>query len=92
MSTETIQREQSPSFNNLPNRLREFRKRAGLTQIQLANKLGVKQNNLSTAETTGVGLSNDTWFRLSHIFNVDPRALRGWQPPEEDEPIIPVIA
>lgn len=89
MSTQTIARRKARLLSSFPNKLREYRKQAGMTQEQLAKCLNVKQVNISKAETNGTGLGADTWFRISTLFDVDPRILRGWVPPEEDEPIAP---
>ena len=84
MSTETIRKGRPFAASRSPNLLREYRIRANMTQEQLAERIGVAQPKISRAEVNGLGLGNDKWFELSDLFNVDPRVLRGWKPPEPE--------
>lgn len=64
--------------------LREARRRAGLTQVELSAKSGVGQTAISKIE---VGVVTDPSFetvrRLADALNMDPRALRfGARQPE----------
>lgn len=83
-TTETIRKGRPFTERRSPNLLREYRVRAGMTQLELAERIGVAQPKISRAEVNGLGLGNDKWFELSDLFNVDPRVLRGWKPPEPE--------
>lgn len=60
-----------------PNRLKEYRLRAGLTQKQLAAEIGVKVSTLANGENYGRSLGKEAWYRLADFFQVDPRILEG---------------
>lgn len=69
--------------NRANNRLREYRKRAGLTQMQLAAKLSeltgypVSVPAICRAEKHGRGIGTGSWNALADLFDVDPRVLEG---------------
>lgn len=65
--------------------LREARKRAKLTQVQLAAKSGIPQTNISKIELgTIVSPSFDTVVHLAAALDIDPRILRfGQQQPPQ---------
>lgn len=65
--------------------LREARKRAKLTQVQLAAKSGIPQTNISKIELgTIVSPSFDTVVHLAAALDIDPRILRfGQQHPPQ---------
>jgi len=48
----------------MPNRLREFRRRAGLTQLQLAEKAGVDPRTILAAEKDRRPLRRTTMLRI----------------------------
>jgi DNA-binding XRE family transcriptional regulator len=52
--------------------LKRYRKRAGLSQSQLAEKLGMVKQNISAMENGSRGISKTTAHRLSEIFQVSP--------------------
>ncbi|MFA6046374.1 MAG: helix-turn-helix transcriptional regulator [Phycisphaerales bacterium] len=57
--------------------LKQARTRAGLTQVALAEKSGVRQNNISRLETGHIPNPHlDTVLRLASALRVDPRHLR----------------
>lgn len=67
------------------NRIAEFRKKRGLTQIELAEKLGTTQGALSSWETGRVSLTSDNLIRLSEALNCSTDELLGL---EEKEPVL----
>jgi transcriptional regulator with XRE-family HTH domain len=60
-----------------PNRLKEYRMKAGLTQKQVAAAIGVKVSTYANAENYGRSIGKDGWYRLADFFQVDPRILEG---------------
>lgn len=51
-------------------RMKRYRKRAGLTQSQLAEKLGLVKQNVSAMEKGARGISKAIAHKLAEIFNV----------------------
>lgn len=68
------------------NNIREFRKRAGLSQIELANICGVHQTAVSQWEQGRTNPDTDMLVALSHIFNTSISAILGLDMP--DDPIM----
>jgi len=66
------------TVTDYPVRLREFRERAGLSQNDLAEFLGLSQYSISVAERTGKELADAHWQRLAVLFKTDVLTLRGW--------------
>jgi transcriptional regulator with XRE-family HTH domain len=58
-----------------PNRLREWRRIRGLTQDQLAQKVGTTKAVISNLERGDRGLSADWLLKLGPALGVDPGAL-----------------
>lgn len=69
------------------NRLRELRKKNGLTQVELAERLGVTQTAIYKLETGASDLDTKWMEKLSKILNVRPYELlpKEWQPQEITE-------
>ena len=59
---------------DFPRRLRDARKAAGLTQIELADRVGVHQTRLSQIEG-GAATDLETRWRLAVALGVDPHRL-----------------
>ena len=59
------------------NKLKELRKQAGMTQQQLANKLGITKSVVSYYELSERTPSPDVLKELSHIFRVSTDYLLG---------------
>ena len=59
----------------LNNRLKEYRERAGLTQEQLAEQIGVQRNTVWRWENNRATMKADLLRRLSEILNVEPAIL-----------------
>ncbi len=53
----------------MTNRIRELRKRIGLTQVDLATRIGVAQNTLSYWENGKIDVDTNTLKLLADIFN-----------------------
>lgn len=52
-----------------------FRKKRGLTQLQLAEKLSIDRSHMSAIELATVGVSLDVIFRLCQVLEVSPQEL-----------------
>ena len=52
-----------------------YRKLSGLTQEQLAERLGVDRTTVSKVELAFVGVSLDLLFEMAEIFNITPDKL-----------------
>lgn len=52
-----------------------YRKKAGLTQMQLAEKLDIDRSHMSAIELATVGASLDVVFRLCQVLNITPAEL-----------------
>ncbi len=59
------------------NRLRELRTQAGLTQLQLAQRLGITKSVISFYELSERAPSPDVLIRLAKIFHVSTDYLLG---------------
>ena len=62
------------SDDTFPRRLRDARKAAGLTQIALADRVGVHQTRLSQIEG-GAAVDLEMRWRLAVALGVDPASL-----------------
>lgn len=51
--------------------IREERKKQGLTQQQMADKLGIKRGAYSQYETGKNSISMETWYRIATILSID---------------------
>lgn len=67
------------------NRIREIRKKRGLTQIELAEMLGTTQATLSGWETERIRTSTESLIRLSEVLHCSTDELLGL---EEHEPVL----
>ena len=70
------------------NKLKELRKRKGLTQTQVAQYIGISQNNYSYWENGKVKIDNDSLQKLADLFDVSVDYLLGREekkPPENQE-------
>lgn len=52
--------------------LKRYRKRSGLSQPELAEKLGMVKQNISAMENDSRGISKTTAHKLAEIFQVSP--------------------
>ena len=70
----------------MKNRIREMRKRKGLTLLELANKLKVSESTVQRYESGNiVNLKYETIEALSNILDCDPTTLMGWTDPSKEE-------
>ena len=63
------------SYRNLGLNIAFYRKKNGLTQLQLAEQLGIDRSHMSGIELASVGVSLDVIFRLCDVLHVLPRDL-----------------
>lgn len=61
--------------------LREARTASGMTQLELASKVGISRERLSAIENNGGGVNATTLFRLCSALGADVREI--WR--EEDD-------
>lgn len=59
------------------NRIKEARRKAGIKQVDLCSRLGKTQGALSGWETGKYSPDDETWVKLSEIFNVSVDYLMG---------------
>ncbi|MDF1568278.1 MAG: helix-turn-helix transcriptional regulator [Spirochaetaceae bacterium] len=52
--------------------LKRYRKRAGMTQVDLGNRLGILKQNVSAMERGARGISKSTAYKLAEIFQTEP--------------------
>lgn len=52
-----------------------YRKKKKLTQLQLAEKIGVDRSHISAIELGNVGVSFDVIFKLCEVLEVKPKEL-----------------
>lgn len=62
------------NYINIGLKVSYFRKRAGLTQEQLADKMGVNTSFIGQIEAPNImkPISLDTLFRIAKVLNVEP--------------------
>ncbi|GKV65467.1 MULTISPECIES: helix-turn-helix transcriptional regulator [unclassified Sporosarcina] len=51
-------------------KIKEYRNKAGLTQKQVGEKIGVQNNSVSAYERGAASPDSDVFFKLAHIFGV----------------------
>lgn len=60
-------------------RIKQLRKKANLTQEELADRLGLKKVSIQKYENGGVtNIKSQTLEKLGEIFNVSPAYIMGW--------------
>lgn len=64
----------------LPKRIADIRKRQGLTQVQVAEKLGTSQGNYALYETGARGVSLKLLPKVAEALDVDLEELLGLEP------------
>ena len=85
--------------SRLGRRLREFRRRAGLTQVGLAERSGVSRTTIASIETgQRDNMTLEHALRLAHALGITVEALSGWDPlessgdvGEESEPLAAAV-
>lgn len=69
-------------YRNLGLNIAYYRKKRGMTQEALAEKIGIDQTHMSKIEVASVGVSLDTLFKLSKALDIPPNQffdIRGEQ-------------
>lgn len=70
-------------MKSLSNRIRECRVKNGMTLLQVADKIGVKEATMQRYESGKIkNIKHETIEQLASIFDCTPAYLMGW---EEDE-------
>ena len=62
-------------YKNLGLNIAFYRKRSGLTQLQLAEKLDIDRSHMSGIELAAVGVSLDVVFKICKVLNITPKEL-----------------
>jgi len=68
-------------------RIARYRKERGLSQAELAERMGVSQNLISAYEVGKVRIGADTIVALARTFKVSADELLGLKPPTHDDAI-----
>ena len=76
---------------SLPNILKELRKEAGLTQANIAQKLGITQNSYSRYESGKRKIENDLLLKIAKLHNVSVSYLLGESDNKETAEIFETI-
>jgi putative transcriptional regulator len=63
------------SYKNLGLNIAFYRKKRGLTQMQLAELLNIDRSHLSAIELANVGSSLDVIFNICKVLSITPREL-----------------
>src|SRR5699024_795796 len=61
------------------NKIREFRKKAGISQRELAKKIDVSFQSISFYEKGERQPKLETWIKLANFFNVSVLKLQGYE-------------
>jgi transcriptional regulator with XRE-family HTH domain len=72
-----------PGLAQVAAALKTHRKRLGLTQIQVAEKLGISQSFLSKLENAKAEPSALQWLHFCELTQIDPRCVIVGQRPSE---------
>ena len=62
-------------YRNLGLNIAFYRKRSGLTQMQLAELLDIDRSHMSAIELANVGVSLDVIFKMCEVLNITPKEL-----------------
>ena len=65
----------SDSYKNLGLNIAFYRKKRGLTQMQLAELLDIDRSHMSAIELANVGVSLDVIFNICKVLNITPKEL-----------------
>ena len=65
----------SPDIRELGERVREIRKRSGMSQAQLAEKADLANNTVSRIEGSQINISAESLFNLADALGVTPNDL-----------------
>ena len=65
----------SGDYKNLGLNIAYYRKKHGLTQMQLAEMLDIDRSHMSAIELANVGVSLDVIFKLCKLLGIKPKEL-----------------
>lgn len=65
----------SESYKNLGLNIAFYRKKKGLTQLQLAELLDIDRSHMSAIELANVGVSLDVIFNICKVLSITPKEL-----------------
>lgn len=69
----------------LGKQIRRAREQAGITQVELANALGIQQDHISAYETGRVEPLSSRLFEIARALNADHLPLSWWFIPGTDD-------
>ena len=64
--------------------LREIRKKKGISQLDLATTLGIRQATLSGYECGTIRMNNEMIMRVCFALDITPNELLGWEQAYKD--------
>lgn len=70
-----MNKEYQSDYKKLGLNIAYYRKRAGYTQMQLAELLDIDRSHMSAMELATVGVSLDIIFKFCHIVDITPKEL-----------------
>ncbi|MBQ8784708.1 MAG: helix-turn-helix transcriptional regulator [Alphaproteobacteria bacterium] len=70
-----MNKEYQSEYKNLGLNIAYYRKRKGLTQMQLAELLEIDRSHMSAIELATVGVSLDVVFKFCRIIDITPKEL-----------------
>lgn len=70
-----MNKEYKTEYKNLGLNIAYYRKRKGLTQMQLAELLEIDRSHMSAIELATVGVSLDVIFKFCKIVDITPKEL-----------------
>ena len=72
---DTLQKEYKEQYEKFGLNIVYYRKKKKLTQLQLAEQIGVDRSHISAIELGNVGVSFDVIFKLCEVLEVKPKDL-----------------
>lgn len=65
----------SEQYKNLGLNINYYRKKAGMTQENLAESIGVEKNHIGNIERAKIGASLDSIFSICEALDISPKEL-----------------
>jgi transcriptional regulator with XRE-family HTH domain len=80
-----------PSLSDIGLRLAKIRKSQGLTQLQLAERIGINQYQISDYETGRLHLSDEMIIRIAHALNTSSDSILGLNGTPSESPSLKLM-